>query len=264
VPSQTAHIHRVLLLGILINAGALVAGVFAQASGPAYLNFFALEDGFLEWLQFLSFAVLAVTLACLSVARFRALAPRIEVLALAALSGVVAIAALEEISWFQRVLTIETPSFFQQHNKQNETNIHNLAVGGVSLHKHIMLKAIFIVGILHNLVLPLLALRNARVQAFVESLGLYLPPLKVALCYLALVALSHVVIDHPRKGEFGETFGAVHYLTTVFSAYVMGAGYAKRTVVDAAQAKAVALVFSLGLLFLVFVAWLLAHGYKGT
>lgn len=32
----------------------------------------------------------------------------------------------EEISWGQRILNIETPSFFETHNRQKETTIHNI------------------------------------------------------------------------------------------------------------------------------------------
>ena len=44
--------------------------------------------------------------------------------------GVLAIAAfytvMEEISWGQRLLDIETPDFFWEQNIQEEMNIHNL------------------------------------------------------------------------------------------------------------------------------------------
>ena len=35
-------------------------------------------------------------------------------------------AMLEEISWGQRVIGLETPEFFAEHSTKNEINIHNL------------------------------------------------------------------------------------------------------------------------------------------
>ena len=94
----------------------------------------------------------------------------LEVLGLAGLSLLVGLAACEEISWFQRVLGVESSEFFRQHNRQAETNLHNLALGDASLHKTVLLKLIFITGITHNLVLPLLARSRPAIGRFIESI----------------------------------------------------------------------------------------------
>ena len=46
--------------------------------------------------------------------------------------------AMEEISWFQRILDINSPAFFEQNNLQAETNLHNLLAND-DLHKLYML-----------------------------------------------------------------------------------------------------------------------------
>ena len=57
----------------------------------------------------------------------------------AALTAVYALiffmAAGEEVSWGQRIIGWESGEFFLQHNKQEETNLHNLMVGDVHLTK---------------------------------------------------------------------------------------------------------------------------------
>jgi hypothetical protein len=137
-------------------------------------------------------------------------------------------------------------------------NLHNLALGKASLHKTILLKLILIIGLVHNIVLPLLARSRPGIRRFVESLGLYLPPLTASFAYIFLVILSHVLIDHPRKGELGELFGATHYLATAFAAYVVGANYDSPALIEnQTDKRKVSVLFIMVLAFLVFVAWLL-------
>lgn len=260
--TRTWSIHPAYYAAIAINAAVLALAWAWSGPDPAPLWSLLAEDRLVEWMQFLCFAVISVILGFVAVERARSAAPStLEVLGLAGLSLLVALAALEEISWFQRVLGVESSEFFRQNNRQAETNLHNLALGSGSLHKTVLLKLIFFTGMLHNLVLPLLARSRPAIRRFVESIGLYLPPLPVALVYLVLVILSHVLIDHPRKGELGEMFGAVHYLATVFAAYMVGIGYGRPRVFDNdADCRRMVVIFQAFMVFLVLIAWLLAAG----
>lgn len=253
------YVHPVIATAIGINAAVLALAV-AWSGDPAPLGRLLIEDGLVEWMQFLSFAVIAVLLAFVAVQRVRRTGRiGLDVIGMAGLSLLVALAAGEEISWFQRVLGVDSPDFFRQHNRQSETNLHNLALGGASLHKMVLLKLIFIAGITHNLVLPLLARSRPGIRRWVESLGMYLPPLPAALAYLLLVLLSHLLIVHPRQGELGEMFGAVHYLATVFTAYMVGVGYDSPKVIEnEADGRRLSTLFALAMGFLIFVSWLLA------
>lgn len=261
---HTTAAHRVIATAALINAALLVTALVALQRGSPWVPQFVLEDGLVEWLQFLCFAVLSVFLAFLAVDRWLR-QPRLgfEAVVLAGLSVVVGLAALEEVSWFQRVLQLDTPAFFQQHNRQGELNLHNLALGDSSVNKLILVKLIFVIGVAHNLVLPWLARRRPALRRFVESCGLYLPPLWAGVCYLVLVVLSQALTDHPRRGELSEAFGATHYLATVLAAYGLGLGRDRPAVFEDPQAVAkLASVFALFMGFLVFVAWLLGSGYQ--
>ena len=254
--------HPVIAAGIAVNAAILALAVAWSGPDASPLWHLLGEDGIVEWMQFLCFSVISVLVAFVASERWKK-SPRIsiELLALVGVSALTALAALEEVSWFQRVLNVQSPEFFVQNNRQAETNLHNLALGSASLHKTVLLKLIFIVGMTHNLVLPLLARSRPGVKRWVESMGLYLPPLAAAIPYLVLVILSHLLIDHPRKGELGETFGAVHYLATVFTAYFIGVSYGKPPVFEnAADARRVSTLFVTVLLFLLMLAWLLSAG----
>jgi hypothetical protein len=252
-------IHPAIVAAIGINAAILLLAI-AWSGNAGRMSLLLHEDGIVEWMQFLCFTVTAMMLAHVAVDR-AAHQPRLS-LAVAGIAGVslvVALAALEEISWFQRVLNVPSPDFFVENNRQAETNLHNLALGKASIHKTILLKLIFVIGILHNVVLPLMARSRPAIRRFVESLGLYLPPLTASFAYIVLVVLSHVLIDHPRKGELGEMFGATHYLATAFIAYVLGAGYDSRPLISSkAEGRPVSVLFIMVLAFLLFMAWMLA------
>ncbi|KQQ33333.1 hypothetical protein ASF61_09585 [Duganella sp. Leaf126] len=253
--------HPVVAMGVLINVFVMVLAIY-WSNDPKALWRLVVEDGIVEWMQFLCFALLSGLLGFLAVEQWqRTPKVNLQLLAFVFLCALVGLAALEEISWFQRILNIPSPAFFLENNKQAETNIHNLAMGSGSLHKVLLLKIIAIVGLTHNIILPIVARKRPAVQRWVESLGLYLPPLWPSVIYVVLVAISHLVIDHPRKGELGEMFGAVHYLVTVFAAYFMGAGYGRPAVFqDAPDARRVSTLFCMLLVFLLMTGWMLSAG----
>lgn len=255
------YLHPAIATGIVINVFILLLAVF-WSGNPAGLDRLLVEDGIVEWMQFLCFSAIAGLLGFAFFERLkRSDRGVLELLALAGLSLLCALAALEEISWFQRILNIQSSEFFLQNNRQGETNIHNLAVGDGSLHKNVLLKLIFITGITHNLILPLVARFKPGVQDWVEKMGLYLPPLSASVPYLVLVALSHLLVDHPRKGELGEMFGAVHYMATVFGAYYAGVAYRRATLFEnAADIARLSKLFALWMLFLLLNGWMLSAG----
>jgi hypothetical protein len=255
--------NPVIVTGIAINVFVLLLAL--AWSGPehsAQLPRLLLEDGIVEWMQFLCFAMTAGLLAYAAIERWQRSKFDFIVFALLGMSVVVAMAAMEEISWFQRILHVQTPEFFQQNNRQAETNLHNLAIGSKgSIHKTILLKLIVLIGLTHNLILPLVARVRPAVRNWVEKLGVYLPPLPAAIVYLALVILSHLLISHERKGELGEMFGAVHYMATIFAAYFAGLGYGQSTVYESpGEARRGSKLFAVLMLFLLLTAWLLSAG----
>ncbi len=64
-----------------------------------------------------------------------------------ALAGAALLAALEEVSWGQHLLGFESPPFFQTHNRQGETNLHNLAPAELfGLATNVAVYALFVFG----------------------------------------------------------------------------------------------------------------------
>jgi hypothetical protein len=258
-------LHPVIAAGVLLNLVLLIVGVVAIRADFEWARHWVKDDGLIEWMQFLCFAAMSLWFGLVAVERWReAGGLRLEVLVLGGMCGLLALVALEEVSWFQRVLNVATPEFFQKHNRQAETNLHNLTINGFNVNRNILVKLIFIIGITHNVVLPVLALKRPRLRERIEAWGGYLPPLSAALLYLGFVVLSQVLVDHDRRGEMGELFGAVHYLTTAFAAYGLGLGYGRAPLFAAQpEARRMAALFVLFLGYLVFMAWLLGAGYLG-
>ncbi|MBN2667521.1 MAG: hypothetical protein JXR67_13495 [Bacteroidales bacterium] len=102
------------------------------------------EDGFVEYTTV--FFLFLSSLVCIYRAfLYRASGKYIGVLIWALLAFLFFFAAGDEISWGQRIFGIESSDFFLTHNKQAETNLHNLVVGGHSVNKIIFSSLLFVV-----------------------------------------------------------------------------------------------------------------------
>ena len=98
---------------IFFGAHILLFSVVYQIANSKHIPF---EDNFLEWATFF-FSMLA---------SFIFLARGILGSLLACLCSLVwFVFAMEEISWGQRVFSIDSPDFFLAHNYQQELNLHN-------------------------------------------------------------------------------------------------------------------------------------------
>jgi len=110
--------------------------------------------------------------------------------------------ALEEGSWGQRVVGVESPEFFLEHSDQLEINIHNVFQewSGIKT-KHVAA----IVLLLYGTCLPLLSLSSHRVRAFLERIKLVVPSLTLSTGF---VLGSVLMIDRPTgwEEEIGELF----------------------------------------------------------
>ncbi|MEZ4271950.1 MAG: hypothetical protein R3C68_11130 [Myxococcota bacterium] len=125
------------------------------------------------------------------------------VLALACLFG-----AGEEISWGQRIFDIPTPDWLATHNRQRETNLHNLVLGGVSINR-LVFSTFLGVGIaLYFFVLPWTYKLSDRVRRWLAPW--YIPlarPYHNVLLILIVTAVA--LMNDPRKWEICEALGCL-------------------------------------------------------
>ena len=112
-------------LSILGVAFISVVILFFFILAPSIFNALSLEDGVIEWgSAMLLFSSCAITAISFSKSRNVLNIQKDTQLSLALLAFVFFVMAMEEVSWFQRVLEIETPKVFDA-NLQHEMNLHN-------------------------------------------------------------------------------------------------------------------------------------------
>lgn len=169
------------------------------------------EDGLLETGTFI--ALMATALLCL----YRAWKLRDErnkrfIGCLVLFAGLLTFGAGEEISWGQRVFRIETPEYFQVNNAQNETNLHNLVVAGVSVNKLIFGKLLALGVVCFLIPLPILYRRSASFAKWVDRFAIPVPRTYHVVAVLVIIA---VVETSPvkKRGEINEyALGSIAFL----------------------------------------------------
>lgn len=165
----------------------LIATVFLSLAvfNPAAYVQMTYEDMYGEWLQtwlFLAVLVFAVPLARRPwVYRW--------FFALLALAGFYTV--MEEISWGQRILGIESPDFFAENNIQGETNLHNFLTGPEgTLLKDIVEYTLAGALIGYGLLYPLALRMGWRVAGWLDRLGIASPPLYLWPFFVTAAALE--------------------------------------------------------------------------
>lgn len=194
-----------LLLGV---AAIVIAYGGAVAISPERLNLLGREDALIESagavffagaaVAFLGGAVLAVRGGVQSPGR-RPWRPPIY----AALALVTFVCCGEEISWGQRLLGLQTPPFFAEHNAQAEINLHNLQPvhqwhpDGTEkgfIPKLVNLNRLFsIFWLAVFVVLPAAAAASPRLRDTFSTAGLPVPPPWAGGLFLTSYAISKIL-----------------------------------------------------------------------
>lgn len=161
------HLLVYTLFGVIVCAYLIMAIWFPMAYIWA-----TYEDLVGEWIQFWFFvtALLYSAKLALSQSKFR--------LFFAILALCCFYAAMEEISWGQRILDIASPDFFKRYNIQKETNIHNLFVGPIgTVTKRIIQYSLAAALVIYGLIYPFALKRHWHLATRLESFGLASPPI---------------------------------------------------------------------------------------
>lgn len=115
------------------GASLLVAAAAALLllADPVLLSDLVREDKLVEWASALFAMVAAGFMAAASWRRWRhrgaVPVSWLTLVVLVGLGGTFLLLGLEEVSWFQRVLDVESPDAFINRNAQQELNLHNFA-----------------------------------------------------------------------------------------------------------------------------------------
>jgi len=165
---------------------------------------YVVEDGFIEDLTLIPLTVLTIT-SLLYLARFTRKKNAWFFLTYLGIAFGSFFVLGEEISWGQRIFHFKTSEFFEEHNSQDEENIHNLVLDGEKLNK-IIFTDVLVAGVAIYLVgFPWFYGRNDRFKKFIDDSGVPIPTLYQIISSLLVFGLSFLTFD--SKGaellEFG-------------------------------------------------------------
>ncbi|MCP4664915.1 MAG: hypothetical protein GY849_01005 [Deltaproteobacteria bacterium] len=182
----------------------VITGVILSHAAPQFFKeTYVVEDGPIQWLQV---AALIMTM-CLCFGRvvlLRKSKPTLFVAATLLLGLLFLFAVGEEISWGQRLFNIESSEWFQEHNAQEEMNLHNLVVKGTKINRLIFSTGLGIIMILYLVVITPLYRRKGKLSRLVDALAIPIPQTHHVIGYIALVLVVQFLVASSKKGELRE------------------------------------------------------------
>lgn len=201
-----------LVIVLLIAIGAYLS----HFQETIFRDYYIVEDGPLEsgTAVFLFLTGLLMLARAVRLRRMRS-RPFIAVTALVAV--VLFFGAGEEISWGQRIFDLETPESLARHNKQGETNLHNLEIGDVSINKLVFSQLLAAGLVAYLFVLPVLATRKEAINKLVESIGIPLPTKIQILMWIIALALPELLVATSKKPEVRETCASLMIFVTLLA-----------------------------------------------
>jgi len=183
-----------------------------------FMSVLVTEDGLIEWLTVVGLATTSVVCVYRAI-QLRGSRPRLFLTMTLLLGLVFLFGAGEEISWGQRIFNTQSSEFFQQHNAQGETNLHNLIVGGKKLNK-----IIFGIGLHLALLIYLLALvpmykRKPVLKRFLDRFAVPIAKPYQVVSYLVVLIVIQVLMDDSKRGELAEFAGSFLFLLNIAFPY---------------------------------------------
>jgi hypothetical protein len=197
--TYTTEVLFLTVLAILLGIGISLDDPLQ----PAAIKHFLREDGPVEWATV--FVLVAGVILC--VARFlrlRKLRPKLFIGALVLLALGLLFVVGEEISWGQRMLDIESPGFFREHNEQGEMNLHNFKIAGHKVNMFVFAWGLEF-AILAYLVLAPAIHRNERLRRLGDRLAVPMPrPRHSFILIMIMWFVSNYWIEDSKKWELIE------------------------------------------------------------
>lgn len=190
-------------------------GLYLAKTDLEAFAIFTQEDGLVENLTSL-FLFAASMVSIYRVVEYRrAQKPGLWVFTAVMLAVLFFFAAGEEISWGQRIFGIQSGEFFLEHNKQAETNLHNLIVDGVNINKLIFSQILFVVMLVYFLLMGWLVKKVAFIRNLELKFHVPLPRIQHTVGML-LVAGLVALINLAKQAELLEmSFAFIFFMIFV-------------------------------------------------
>ena len=182
---------KALMAGFAICLGLLIYGLLLLHRDQEAFLVWIREDGLVEWLTFAVILFMSAFSFVMSYDFGRSRPARGAKRVWLLLGFLFLFGAMEEISWGQRVLGIESPEWFIRNNKQGETNLHNLIVYGVSVNKLVFGKILSILIGMYLLAVPLLDRINESFRNFINRWGIPVAQnYQILLCVIVIILVQ--------------------------------------------------------------------------
>lgn len=179
------------------------------AQGQERFSSYVQEDGTVENITAL-FLFLCSAVCVFRVFEYRKMKKSLWAFTYIVLAVLFFFAAGEEISWGQRIFGIESSEFFLEHNKQAETNLHNMIVKGKNLNRLIFAAPMFIVLTFYFVFLRLMI---AKIPFISNLAGRFRVPLPgnqhvivIVIATLAILSLRMVKVSELHELSFAMIF----------------------------------------------------------
>jgi hypothetical protein len=121
----------------------------------------------------------------------------------------------EEISWGQRIFSLESSDFFVEKNLQKEINLHNLKLGGVELNRVLFTYVLGLVFGFYFLFSLLLFRKNNLFKNLISKLGIPIPKIHHTIIFF-LATLIITTIPDTKKWELWECL----FVLTLFMVFL--------------------------------------------
>jgi hypothetical protein len=182
---------KALMAGLAVCLGLLIYGLLLLHHDQEAFLVWIREDGLVEWLTFVVLVIMSAFSFVMSYDFGRSGPARGAKRVWLLLGFLFLFGAMEEISWGQRVLGIESPQWFLRHNKQGETNLHNLIIYGVSVNKLIFGKILSILIGIYLLAVPVLYRINGSFRNFINGWGIPVAQnYQILFCVLVIILVQ--------------------------------------------------------------------------
>jgi hypothetical protein len=124
----------------------------------------------------------------------------------------------EEISWGQRIFSIESSEFFSEYNLQNETNLHNLKINNVKINQLIFSYGFVLVFGFYFILSPFIYKKSKWFKRLVDNFGVQIPTIKHTIFMLVLTACIMTIPDL-EKWELWESIFVLLMLLVFLEPY---------------------------------------------
>ncbi len=235
---NTNHYKNLAILSKVSIPVLFMLFIASFVTSPQRINSLTREDGLIENLS-AGFLFLASAIMLISFFKFHSSNKSKKINTakwlFLALTAVFFILGMEEISWMQRILNIESSGYFLEYNWQQETNIHNF---NSTITNDLYYLGAFILLVLapfYSQTIKRLTRKIANAEKFIPSTWLIAPfilmsglanssiyastLIRPALFVISAVILAYIVLHHLNRNEKAATFNTILSLSMLIIAY---------------------------------------------